>query len=95
MTRSTLRSNQKSLGLPDCEAGVAPGPARAVIAHAGVSRRKPSLRPPASPGQSSLLSLPRRDGSTQIFIINCLMFLDALLLAESMHNPGWEGSRGG
>ena len=45
------------LRLPGREAGVVPGPARAVIARAGVSRRKPSLLPKASPGQSSLFSL--------------------------------------
>jgi hypothetical protein len=59
-----------------------------VIARAGVSRLKPALLPPASPGQSSLFSLLGRDGSTQIVIINRFMFLDALLLAEGMHNPG-------
>jgi hypothetical protein len=48
----------------------------------------PSPRPPASPGQSSLFPLLSHKGSTQIVMINGLMFLDALLLAEGMHNPG-------
>jgi hypothetical protein len=58
-----------------------------VIARAGVSRLKPSLHPPTSPGQSSLISLLCHKGLTQIVLINRLMFLDALLLAEGMHNP--------
>jgi hypothetical protein len=65
-----------------------PGPARAVIARAGLSRLKPSPRPPASPGQSSLFSLLRHNESKQIVIINRVMFLEAMLLAEGMHNPG-------
>jgi hypothetical protein len=58
------------------------------IARAGVSRLKPSPRPPASPGQSGPFSVLRTDGSIQIPTINQLRFLDALLLPEGMQHPG-------
>jgi hypothetical protein len=75
-------------GLPGREAGVVPGPARAVIGRAGVSRLEPSPRPPASPGQSGLFSVLSQNKSTQVLIINRVMFLDELLLAEGLHNLG-------
>ena len=74
-------------GLPGREAGVVSGPARALIARAGVRGIQPSLRRPASPGQSGLFSVLRQNEPTQIVIINRVMFLEALLLAEGMHTP--------
>jgi hypothetical protein len=55
---------------------------------AGVSRLKPSPRPPASPARSSLFSVLSQNESTQDLIINRVMFLDALLLAGGLNNPG-------
>jgi hypothetical protein len=75
-------------GLPGREAGVVPGAARSVIARAGVSRLEPAPRPLASPGQSGLFSVLSQSESTQILIINSVMFLEATLLAEGRHNLG-------
>ena len=75
-------------GLPGREAGVEPGPARAVIARAGFSRLKPSPRPPASPGQSGVFSVLSQNLWTQIMIINRVMLLEDMRLAEGMNNPG-------
>jgi hypothetical protein len=76
------------VGLLGREAGVVPGAARSGIARAGVSRLESLPRPPASPGPSGLFSLLSQSESAQIMIVNGVMFLEAMLLAEGMHNPG-------
>src|SRR5262249_39353503 len=55
----------------------------------GGSRLEPSPRPQASPGHSGLFSVLSRTESTQVLIINRVMFLDVLRLAEGLHNPGY------
>jgi hypothetical protein len=71
-----------------------PVPAAALVRAGPVTDEvhlEPAPRPPASPRQSGLFSVLSQSESTQIMIINRVMFLEAMLLAEGMHIPGQSG----